>query len=204
MRRSSSSGPARRRTCGGKSRRRWPGARPNASSSWRWGRRAPSPPSSDASRRPSALRLHRRRRPARGCLRHACDCCSRTDAPPARSSISTGHARPHEEPLVYRAHVVGCHAVAVPAVSRFAAGRVQDRVREARSSLGGEAEPDDGRAAGAFRRLVRAPSLLHGAHTQGLWYLAFFWLAFPIVLGWIDAVRLALLDDAQFQARLTI
>jgi TM2 domain-containing membrane protein YozV len=41
-------------------------------------------------------------------------------------------------------------------------------------------------------------------HTRrGLWYLAFFWLAFPLVLGWIDAVRLALLDDTEFQSRLT-
>jgi TM2 domain len=40
-------------------------------------------------------------------------------------------------------------------------------------------------------------------HTRrGLWYLAFSWLAFPIILGWVDAVRLALLDDGQFQARL--
>src|SRR6185295_9245311 len=40
-------------------------------------------------------------------------------------------------------------------------------------------------------------------HTRrALWYLAFFWLGFPIVLGWIDAVRLALPDDTQFQVRL--
>ena len=40
-------------------------------------------------------------------------------------------------------------------------------------------------------------------HTRrGFWYLAFFWLAF--LLGWIDAVRLALLDDTRFQARLRI
>jgi hypothetical protein len=38
-------------------------------------------------------------------------------------------------------------------------------------------------------------------HTRrGFWYLAFFWLAF--LLGWIDAVRLALLDETRFQARL--
>jgi TM2 domain-containing membrane protein YozV len=42
-------------------------------------------------------------------------------------------------------------------------------------------------------------------HTRrGIWYLAFFWLAFPIVLGWIDAIRLALLDDTQFPTQLTI
>jgi hypothetical protein len=37
---------------------------------------------------------------------------------------------------------------------------------------------------------------------RGLWYVAFFWTAIPIVLGWIDAGRLALLDDAGFQTRL--
>ena len=40
-------------------------------------------------------------------------------------------------------------------------------------------------------------------HTRrGLWYLGFFWTAVPIFLGWIDAVRLARLDDAGFQRRL--
>lgn len=36
----------------------------------------------------------------------------------------------------------------------------------------------------------------------GLWYLAFFWTAIPMVLGWIDAGRLALLDDEEFRKRL--
>ena len=40
-------------------------------------------------------------------------------------------------------------------------------------------------------------------HTRrGFWYLAFFWLA--ILPGWIDAVRLALLDETRFQAQLRI
>jgi hypothetical protein len=37
---------------------------------------------------------------------------------------------------------------------------------------------------------------------RGLWYVAFFWTAIPIVLGWIDAARLGLLDDAGFHRRL--
>lgn len=41
-----------------------------------------------------------------------------------------------------------------------------------------------------------------GQARKGVWCIAFFWLAIPILLGWIDAVRLALLDDAQFQGRL--
>jgi len=41
-----------------------------------------------------------------------------------------------------------------------------------------------------------------GHSRRGLWYLAFFWLMVPMVLGWIDAARLALLDDAQFRNRL--
>ena len=40
-----------------------------------------------------------------------------------------------------------------------------------------------------------------GHRRRGFWYLAFFWLAF--LLGWIDAVRLALLDETRFQARLS-
>ena len=41
-----------------------------------------------------------------------------------------------------------------------------------------------------------------GRTRKGLWYLAFFWTGVPIVLGWIDAVRLARLDDVGFQRRL--
>lgn len=38
-----------------------------------------------------------------------------------------------------------------------------------------------------------------GRVRKGLWYAAFCWLGLPVVLGWIDAGRLALLDDAQFR-----
>ena len=101
-------------------------------------------------------------------------------------------------------HVVGCHSVTVPAVSRFAAGRVSDGVCEARSSLGGETEPDDGGAARALWRLVRTPSFLHGTHTQGPLVSGVLLAGCSDLLGWIDAVRLALLDDTAFQARLKI
>ncbi|HET7157429.1 MAG TPA: TM2 domain-containing protein [Burkholderiales bacterium] len=40
-----------------------------------------------------------------------------------------------------------------------------------------------------------------GNRRQGTWYLAFCWLAFPMVLGWIDSMRLAMLDETQFQQR---
>jgi TM2 domain-containing membrane protein YozV len=43
-----------------------------------------------------------------------------------------------------------------------------------------------------------------GERRRGVWYLAFCCLGVPMLLGWIDAVRLALLDDAQFQARLKV
>jgi TM2 domain-containing membrane protein YozV len=43
-----------------------------------------------------------------------------------------------------------------------------------------------------------------GRTRRGLWYLAFFWIAVPMLLGWIDAARLALLDEARFQARLKV
>jgi TM2 domain-containing membrane protein YozV len=55
-----------------------------------------------------------------------------------------------------------------------------------------------------FGGIVGLHHFYTGHTRRGLWYLAFFWLAFPMVLGWIDGVRLALLDDTQFQARLTI
>jgi len=38
-----------------------------------------------------------------------------------------------------------------------------------------------------------------GHHRKGIWCCVFFWTAVPFVLGFIDAVRLALLDDAQFK-----
>ena len=41
-----------------------------------------------------------------------------------------------------------------------------------------------------------------GERRKGLRYLALCWLGVPMLLGWIDAVRLALLDESQFQARL--
>ena len=42
-----------------------------------------------------------------------------------------------------------------------------------------------------------------GHKRRGFWTLAFFWAGVPMVLGWIDAVRLALLDEPAFRARLT-
>jgi hypothetical protein len=36
---------------------------------------------------------------------------------------------------------------------------------------------------------------------KGFWYAGFFWVAIPFILGWIDAVRLALLTEPEFQAR---
>jgi hypothetical protein len=42
-----------------------------------------------------------------------------------------------------------------------------------------------------------------GQVRRGGWYLAFFWTGVPIVLGWIDAGRLALLDDGEFRRRLS-
>jgi TM2 domain-containing membrane protein YozV len=38
-----------------------------------------------------------------------------------------------------------------------------------------------------------------GNRRRGWWYLACCWLLFPMLLGWIDAVRLALLDDEGFR-----
>jgi TM2 domain-containing membrane protein YozV len=41
-----------------------------------------------------------------------------------------------------------------------------------------------------------------GNRRRGWWYVACCWLLVPMVLGWIDAVRLALLDEEAF-SRLT-
>lgn len=43
-----------------------------------------------------------------------------------------------------------------------------------------------------------------GHSRRGFWTLAFFWTAVPMLLGWIDAVRLALLDEPAFRARLSV
>jgi TM2 domain-containing membrane protein YozV len=40
-----------------------------------------------------------------------------------------------------------------------------------------------------------------GQTRKGICYAASFWLAIPMILGWIDAVWLALLTEPQFQAR---
>jgi TM2 domain-containing membrane protein YozV len=41
-----------------------------------------------------------------------------------------------------------------------------------------------------------------GQTRKGICYAASFWLAIPMILGWLDAVRLALLTEPQFQARI--
>jgi hypothetical protein len=79
----------RRRTSGGKPRRRCAGCRPNGSSSWRWSRREPSRLSIGASRRPSASRPHRRRHPGHGGSRPSSACCFRAGTAKGRSSAST-------------------------------------------------------------------------------------------------------------------
>jgi TM2 domain-containing membrane protein YozV len=114
------------------------------------------------------------------------------------------HARPHEVPLVYRYTWSGV------VLSPYRPYR--DSFRAAFSTVFAKL----GLRWVARRNLTTAVLLalaggwfgLHHFYTgdtrRGLWYLAFFWLGFPIILGWIDAVRLALLDESQFQARLKI
>jgi TM2 domain-containing membrane protein YozV len=40
-----------------------------------------------------------------------------------------------------------------------------------------------------------------GHRRRGVWCCVFIWTAVPMILGVVDAVRLSLLDEAQFQAR---
>ena len=40
-----------------------------------------------------------------------------------------------------------------------------------------------------------------GNRRRGVWYLGLCWLGFPIILGWIDAVRFTLADPPAFERR---
>jgi len=113
-------------------------------------------------------------------------------------------SRPHEEPLVFRLTWSGV------ALSSFRPYRdsLQAALRTVFGKLGLRWVAKRSQTVAVLLALFGGIVGLHHFYTghtrRGLWYLAFFWLAFPMVLGWIDAVRLALLDDTQFQARLTM
>jgi TM2 domain-containing membrane protein YozV len=110
--------------------------------------------------------------------------------------------RPYEEPLVYRITWLGL------ALSPYRPYRdsLQAAFENVFAMLALPWQTKRSQTTAVLLALFGGLFGLHhfyAGHTRrGLWYLAFFWLAFPIVLGWIDAVQLALLNDVEFQARL--
>ena len=114
------------------------------------------------------------------------------------------HSRPHEEPLVYRLTWSGV----VLSPYRPYRDSLQAAFRTVFAKLGLRWVAKRNLTVAVLLALFGGMFGLHHFYTghtrRGLWYLAFVWLAFPVVLGWIDAVRLALLDETQFQARLKI
>jgi TM2 domain-containing membrane protein YozV len=113
------------------------------------------------------------------------------------------HARPHEEPIWYRLTWAGF----VLSPYRPYRDSLQAAFRTVFAALGLRPVAKRTQTTAVLLALFAGIIGLHqfymGHRRRGVWYLAFCWLAFPMILGWIDAVRLALLDETQFQARLT-
>ena len=115
------------------------------------------------------------------------------------------HAKPHEEPLLYRATVLGL--VLLP--YRPYRDSLQAAFKNVFVELGLPWTAKRSQTAAVLLALFGGVFGLHHFYTghtrRGLWHLGFFWLFIPTtILGWIDAVRLALLDDNGFQAQLKI
>jgi hypothetical protein len=111
-------------------------------------------------------------------------------------------ARPYEAPLVYSPTWSGL----VLSPYRPYSDSMQAAFKAVFAKLGLPWVPKRSLTTAVLLALFGGMFGLHhfymGHTRRGFWYLAFFWLAF--LLGWIDAVRLALLDETRFQARLRI
>jgi TM2 domain-containing membrane protein YozV len=144
---------------------------------------------------------------------------ARSSPPPSRYTVllrliaplgrSTGriiyfdrHGTAHEEPLQFRLTWSGFALVGF----RPYRDSLQAAFRAVFADLGVSWLPKRSLTVAVLLALGGGIFGLHhfymGHVRRGLWYLAFFWIAIPMVLGWIDAARLALLDDAGFQRRL--
>jgi TM2 domain-containing membrane protein YozV len=115
------------------------------------------------------------------------------------------HANPYEEPLVYHVTLPGL----VLSPYRPYRDSLQAAFKKVFAKLGLPWSAKRSQAAAVLLALFGGVFGLHHFYTghtrRGLWHLGFFWLFVPtIILGWIDAVRLALLDDSGFQAQLKI
>jgi TM2 domain-containing membrane protein YozV len=112
------------------------------------------------------------------------------------------HARPYEEPLVYSPTWSGL----VLSPYRPYRDSMHAAFKTVFAKLGLRWAPKRSLTTAVLLALFGGIFGLHhfymGHTRKGLWYIAFFWLA--VFLGWIDAVRLALLDETRFQAQLNI
>ena len=114
------------------------------------------------------------------------------------------HARPHEEPIVLR--ITWSGVLLSPYRPYRDSLQAAFRIVFAKLDLPWVPQRDLTTAVllAFFGGWVGLHHFYMGRTRKGFWYLAFSWLVLPIVLGWIDAARLALLDDTQFQARLKV
>jgi TM2 domain-containing membrane protein YozV len=111
---------------------------------------------------------------------------------------------PHEEPLQFRMTWSGFVLVAF----RPYRDSLQAAFRTVFANLGLRWTSERSLTIAVLLALFGGIFGLHhfymGHVRRGFWYLGFFWIAVPMLLGWIDAARLALLDDAQFESRLNV
>jgi hypothetical protein len=109
---------------------------------------------------------------------------------------------PHEQPLQFRLTWTGF------ALAAFRPYRdsLQAAFKAVFRSLGLPWEPRRSLTVAVMLALAGGLFGFHhfymGHTRRGWWHLGFFWIGLPMVVGWIDAARLALLDDAAFQRRL--
>ena len=112
------------------------------------------------------------------------------------------HARPYEEPLVYAPTWSGL----ILSPYRPYRDSLQAAFKRVFAKLGLRWVAKRTLTAAVLLALFGGMFGLHhfymGHTRRGYWYLAFFWLA--MLPGWVDAVRLALLDETRFQAQLRI
>ena len=108
---------------------------------------------------------------------------------------------PHEQPLQFRLTWTG---IALAAFRPYR-DSLQAAFKVVFRSLGLRWQPRRSLTIAVLLALGGGLFGLHhfymGHSRRGWWHVAFFWIGLPMVVGWIDAARLSLLDDAAFQRR---